>query len=229
MFVNQGGISGSYNATSGLLTLVGTASVSTYQAALRSIRYANSAPFPNTATRSITYSVTDATQSSFDVTRPIDFRLPTVSFVTASSSITEGNPPFSIIVTLEVPSPSVVTVPISLSGSAQGSGVDFQANGIPVSIPIGQTSAAINVYVIDDAIAELDELIALTMLTPTNAIRATPFLHNVTLHDNEGAAPINLSLSTTSLSETGVAARVLATIPSPQSFRAYPNTEPTDR
>ena len=41
-FVDQNGITGSYNAATGVLTLSGTATVADYQAALRSVTYFNS-------------------------------------------------------------------------------------------------------------------------------------------------------------------------------------------
>src|SRR4029079_16894720 len=40
-FTNQNGISGSYNASTGVLTLSGTSSVANYQTALRSVTYVN--------------------------------------------------------------------------------------------------------------------------------------------------------------------------------------------
>jgi hypothetical protein len=59
-FVPQSGITGSYNATTGTLTLSGTASVADYQAALRSVTYANSSGAPSTATRTVSFQVSDA-------------------------------------------------------------------------------------------------------------------------------------------------------------------------
>ena len=50
-FANQNGISGSYNAGTGVLTLSGMASVANYQAALRSVTYFNSSDNPSTLTR----------------------------------------------------------------------------------------------------------------------------------------------------------------------------------
>jgi hypothetical protein len=71
-FTNMPGISGSWNSTSGTLTLSGTASVSDYQTALRSIVYFNSSDAPNTAQRTITVIVTDGGTPSTAVTRNID-------------------------------------------------------------------------------------------------------------------------------------------------------------
>ena len=63
-FVDQLGITGSYDAGTGLLTLTGPASVADYQTALRSVTYQNSSENPNTSNRTINFTVTDGTLMS---------------------------------------------------------------------------------------------------------------------------------------------------------------------
>ncbi|WP_029032236.1 DUF4347 domain-containing protein, partial [Salinarimonas rosea] len=67
-FTNQNGIIGSYNGTTGVLTLSGTASVADYQTALRSIAYsttnANPATGAGNGDRVISFTVTDGTLNS---------------------------------------------------------------------------------------------------------------------------------------------------------------------
>nr|WP_240523340.1 tandem-95 repeat protein [Polaromonas sp. AER18D-145] len=58
-FTTMGGITGSYNATTGVLTLSGTATVAQYQSALRSVTYTNTSETPSTAARTINYVVND--------------------------------------------------------------------------------------------------------------------------------------------------------------------------
>ncbi|HWI84078.1 VCBS domain-containing protein, partial [Ramlibacter sp.] len=58
-FTNQSGITGSYDAATGVLTLAGTASLADYQAALRSVTYANTSDDPATATRTVSFRVND--------------------------------------------------------------------------------------------------------------------------------------------------------------------------
>src|SRR5439155_799933 len=53
-FTNQNGITGSYNAGTGVLTLSGTATLADYQTALQSITYADTSASPSTATRTVT-------------------------------------------------------------------------------------------------------------------------------------------------------------------------------
>ncbi len=58
LFTDQNGITGSYNATTGILTLTGSATAEQYQAALRSVRYQNTnATTPNLAPRSVSFSI----------------------------------------------------------------------------------------------------------------------------------------------------------------------------
>ncbi len=63
-FTNQNGITGSYNAGTGMLTLTGSSSVANYQAALRSVTYSNSGDNPSAATRTISYQVDDGQTAS---------------------------------------------------------------------------------------------------------------------------------------------------------------------
>jgi len=55
------GISASYDAGTGTLTLTGSASLAAYQSALRDVTYQNTSDGPSTATRTITFTVTDGT------------------------------------------------------------------------------------------------------------------------------------------------------------------------
>jgi hypothetical protein len=70
-FTNQNGISGSWNAGTGVLTLSGSATVAQYQAALRSITYINSSDNPSTATRTVSFVVSDGAANSNTGTRDI--------------------------------------------------------------------------------------------------------------------------------------------------------------
>ncbi len=60
-FVNQLGITGSFNSGTGALTLTGTTTVANYQTALRSVTYANSSDNPSTAIRTVTFTANDGT------------------------------------------------------------------------------------------------------------------------------------------------------------------------
>ena len=58
---NQGGITGSYNSATGVLTLSGTATAANYQAILRTLVYQNTQNLPDMTTRTLTYALTYGT------------------------------------------------------------------------------------------------------------------------------------------------------------------------
>ncbi len=58
-FTNQAGITGSYNATTGVLTLTGTASFADYQTALRSITFDSTSDNPGSGARTVNWTVRD--------------------------------------------------------------------------------------------------------------------------------------------------------------------------
>jgi VCBS repeat-containing protein len=64
-FANQNGITGSYNAGTGVLTLSGTASLADYQAALRSVKFSDpDGTNPTTGNRSVSFQVNDGRPTS---------------------------------------------------------------------------------------------------------------------------------------------------------------------
>jgi trimeric autotransporter adhesin len=71
LFTDQNGISGNYNDTTGVLTLVGTASIANYQAALRSVTYRNLSSSNPPATKDVEFTVNDAGNDSAPATKQI--------------------------------------------------------------------------------------------------------------------------------------------------------------
>jgi hypothetical protein len=63
-FTDTPTITGSWDAATGTLTLTGTASLASYQAALRSISYANASDGPTTAPRTVTFTADDGSPTS---------------------------------------------------------------------------------------------------------------------------------------------------------------------
>src|SRR6185437_11658635 len=63
-FTTQSGISGSYNAATGVLTLSGSASVAAYQTALASVTYSNTSDNPSGLTRTVSYQVNDGSAAN---------------------------------------------------------------------------------------------------------------------------------------------------------------------
>lgn len=97
-FTAGNGITGSYNAVSGVLTLTGSASVADYQSVLRTVTYTNSAA--SAAPRTVSFVVTDgaapstaATKSLYDNDAPVA-GTPTL-VVDASTGVVTGSVPFT--------------------------------------------------------------------------------------------------------------------------------------
>src|SRR4051794_14461137 len=71
LFTDQNGISGSYDDSTGVLTLSGDASVANYQAALRSIRYRNLSTSHPALTKDIAFTVNHAGSDSAAATKQV--------------------------------------------------------------------------------------------------------------------------------------------------------------
>ncbi|NBB13548.1 DUF4214 domain-containing protein [Pseudomonas sp. SLFW] len=90
-------ISGSYNASTGVLELTSAAhaTLAQWQSALRSITYSNQSDNPDTQTRTISYVVNDGTSDSVAATRDVTVAAtndaPVVTNSGGSASFTEGN------------------------------------------------------------------------------------------------------------------------------------------
>ncbi|MEA5604841.1 beta strand repeat-containing protein, partial [Nostoc sp. UHCC 0252] len=87
-FINQNGITGNYNSSTGVLTLTGSSSVANYQTALRSITYTNSSDNPSLTPRTVSFIVNDGTVSSEAVTRNINITAVNDVPVAVNDSIT---------------------------------------------------------------------------------------------------------------------------------------------
>ena len=87
----QNGITGSFDATTGVLTLSGSSTVANYQAALRAVTYRNTSEAPSVATRTLSYQVTDpASTASNTVTRNVTV-VPTNDAPTPDNETFSGN------------------------------------------------------------------------------------------------------------------------------------------
>jgi hypothetical protein len=71
LFTDQNGIGGSYDDTTGVLTLTGTASVANYEAALRTVRYRNLATGNPATPKGIEFTVNDAGNDSAPATKQV--------------------------------------------------------------------------------------------------------------------------------------------------------------
>ena len=106
-FTNANGITASWNAGAGQLTLSGSSTVANYQAALRSVKYTNTSTNPNTATRNIAFRVSDGTDNSNPQNRNISITAvnnpPVLAGIeTSDLAYTEGDGAVSVSATITV-------------------------------------------------------------------------------------------------------------------------------
>ena len=92
-FADQNGITGSYNATTGVMSLSGSATLAQYQAAMASVSYANASDDPDTSDREISFAVNDGDLNSNVATSTV-----TVEAVNDGPTILGATSPGSILV-----------------------------------------------------------------------------------------------------------------------------------
>ncbi len=96
-FLAQNGISGSYDPTTGILTLTGSATVSAYQAALESVTFSSTISDPTNSgadnTRTVTWTVFNGAVDSTPVSSTIDVNTPPTLAGPASVTLQEGQRP----------------------------------------------------------------------------------------------------------------------------------------
>ena len=73
-FTNQNGITGSWNAANGALTLSGTATLENYKTALTTVTFENASSSVSTLTRTISFTANDGRDNSNTVTRDMTLR-----------------------------------------------------------------------------------------------------------------------------------------------------------
>lgn len=114
--------------------------------------------------------------------------IPTVSFTSASQTVSEGVGTATITAQLSAPVGQAVTVPFSVTGTATG-GSDYSITASPLMIPEGSLSAPITVTLVADALSEAAETVVVTMGTPTNATLGTTTVHTLTISDAQTQGP----------------------------------------
>jgi hypothetical protein len=126
VFTDQSGITGAWDPATGILTLAGTASVADYQAALRTVRYANSSQDPSTLSRAMVIIVSDGLEQSSPASSVVNViamnEPPLVSAPVASAAYTEDAPPVAIAQGLglsDADSPSMESATVAITANYQ--------------------------------------------------------------------------------------------------------------
>ncbi len=136
------GITSSFNASTGTLTLSGSASKANYETALRAVRYTNTSENPSTLTRTISFQVSDGVENSNVVTRQVSVAAvndaPTLSGIESTLlNFTEGDAATQItnsITVSDVDSDNIASATAAISVNyASGQDV-LSATGLPSGI-----------------------------------------------------------------------------------------------
>jgi len=125
---------------------------------------------------------------------------PTVSFVLSEQSHAEGVGDILVAVQLTAGTSKTVIVPFTVDGTAT-LGVDYTITSSPVVFSPGDTIVNIVIHVTQDEIYEENELIVLTMGSPTNAIKGSPNVHRVTILNDDAPPTVFFASSSQSQAE----------------------------
>jgi hypothetical protein len=208
-----GNISGSYNSTNGVLTLTSsgaTATVAQFQAALRTVTYANSSHNPSTTNRTISFQVNDggATNASSNITTS------TVTIAAVNdASILDLN-------TSDATTPQTTTLTFNAAGYDVGDVVSLVVNGVTYSHTVlANATSAENVY---DALKAVSvDGVTLANSIASDGVTWAPDLTSnaVTLTSSAGAAnAFSLTTAVNNGNDLGVGTYRLDWTDSPTNF-----------
>jgi trimeric autotransporter adhesin len=140
VFTDQNGIIGSYDDTTGVLTLTGDASVANYQAALRSVRYRNLSTGSPATPKTVSFTVNDAGSDSAPATKQVCItpggpnRRPVGETTTEGAlNYTENDGPIAVdpnFIAVDPDSPTLSGATVKFT-SSQGSQDDETGTGGP--------------------------------------------------------------------------------------------------
>ena len=122
---------------------------------------------------------------------------PTVTFTAPGQEVQENNGPAVLTVQLSVVSGRDVTVPFTVSGTAQER-ADYTITPGPLVIKAGETSGTITIKPIDDHLYEDNESIIVTLGTPVNAILGAHPVNILTIRDNDPPPAVAFALKDSS-------------------------------
>ena len=156
-------------------------------------------------------SVTNATEDGTQqVTATIidDVGGPEVTLAIDNGTIAEAGGTATVTATLASAFSLDVTVELGLSGTA--SATDYNLSASQIVVPAGQTTAAITITAVDDALIEADETVIVDAAAVINGEEATEQQVTTTITDDETKPSVTLAIDNASIAE-GATATVTAT------------------
>lgn len=130
--------------------------------------------------------------------------IPTINFTVAADATGEATSAKNVVVVLNRASSQSITVDYSVTGgSATGSGIDFTLASGTLTYAAGETTKNIALAIVNDALAEGDETIQVTVANPNpNATIGATSVHTHTITDDEAAPTVYFSASASNAAET---------------------------
>ncbi|WP_201834504.1 beta strand repeat-containing protein [Microvirga zambiensis] len=186
-FVNDGltagNITGSYNSATGVLTLTSagaTATAAQWQAALRSVTYANNSDTPSTATRTISFAVNDGGATSASVTKTVSVaNTNDTPVVTVPSSIAIVEDTAGALTGISFSDADAGSSSVTVTLSVASGALSATSGG---GVTIGGTTSALT---LTGSIANINTFIAGNNVTFTSASNFSGNLTlNVAISDN---------------------------------------------
>ncbi|TWB37238.1 autotransporter-associated beta strand repeat-containing protein [Nitrospirillum pindoramense] len=199
-FVNQNGITGSYDATTGVLTLTGTASIADYQAALRSVTFNSTSQDPTLGdtrtSRTISWSVNDGIAPSAPVTSTITVTgindAPTLTTTPATSPVfTEGGSAVALfsgttISTVEA-GQKIDSLTLTIGGLANGASEILTVDGQDVTLTNGTTvTTTANGYSVGVSVTSGTATVSITKSSGVTAAAAQTLVDGLTYKNTSG-------------------------------------------
>ena len=138
----SGGIFASFNFTTGVLSLTGSAPLATYQTALQSVRYGSTSENPSTANRTIAIVVSDGSLASAQAVSTVGVTAvndaPALNPLAFTPTFTEDGGPVQIapsITVIDVDSADIFSATVRFTGGFQaGQDVLTTTVGVPITV-----------------------------------------------------------------------------------------------
>jgi hypothetical protein len=140
-----------------------------------------------------------------------ELSIPKVSFSTSSSVVNEGTATTEVTVNLSFAFLNDVTILFSIAGTADIPD-DFNIPTNLLVIPAGQTSATINVTIVDDSQDENDETVIITLESLTNAVLGGTSVHTLTIQDNDPPPTVSFESVSQAVNEDAGAVTLTVTL-----------------
>jgi hypothetical protein len=136
-----------------------------------------------------------------------------VSVGSVTVTETQKNTTVTVPVTLSTAATSTVTVLVRLGGGTASAGSDYTAwtTDAKVTFAPGQTSQTVSVVVVGDGVAESDETVLLTLLSPVNATLGTTTGTLTVKDDDSRLVAAAVGPATTAALDLGTARHALST------------------